>query len=311
MSMKTKWRPAGVAVVAFLGAATLALSGCSSTGDAPEKTTEASALFHQELHDALPASVVDAGSLKVASSLNDELFGYKKGAELTGIIPELGVKLGEVLGVDVDFVDTPFPGMIPALQANRVDLIWATMNDTVEREQTIDFVNWLRTGSSFMVPPGNPDDVAGIEDICGLKAATLRGAVPLVELMEAQSEKCVEAGKPAVDINLYDDFPSGMTQLRSGQIQTFFGPSEKLNFIVNTSDGASGFEVVDATYLGGVYGIGVTKENAALSKTILGALKVLADSGDYDEILEKWQNSDNALTPDEFQINGTGAGAFE
>lgn len=314
MSKKTHWKSGRLTPLALIGAAALMLTGCSSPapGESEDPVVQnESSLFSQELHDSLPADVQESGKLRVASVLADQLFSFKDGSDVSGIIPALASEVGSVLGLEIEFVDTPFPGMIPAIQANRVDVIWSTMNDTVEREETLDFVDWVRTSSSFMVQPGNPHKIVGSESLCGLKAGTLRGAVPLVELLNAQSEECLAGGDKAIDIMLYDDFPSGLTQIRSGQIDAYFGPTEKFKFIIATSDEDRGFEVVDKSYLGGVFGIGVSKDKHELSEAVLAALKVLAEEGIYQDVLTDWQNGDHALTVDELQINGIGAGAFK
>lgn len=316
MSKKTLPHRIALSTVALLGTASLLLAGCSSStptdASTPEESAEGtSGLFNQELHDSLPDSIQSSGTIKIAVALTDELFSNQKDGETSGVVVDLARKAGEVLGVDVEFVDTPFPGMIPALQAQRVDVIWSTMNDTVEREEVLDFVDWIRTSATLLIAKGNPEDIASIEDLCGLRAGTIRGAAPMVAMLEEQNAKCTADGDPAIDLKLYDDFVTGQTQMRSGQIDAFFGPTSKFNYIINLDGGESGLEVIDETYLGGVYGIGVSKDQSELSDALLEALKILSEDGTYMSILEERAIEAEGFTTDEFQINGIGAGAFE
>lgn len=316
MSKKTSLNRFKLSAVALIGTASLLLAGCSAAPSggkaaATDSVTNTSTLFDQKLHDSLPESIRSSGTLKVAVALTDELFSSTQDGKIVGVVADVARQAGEVLGVDVEFIDTPFPGMIPALQSKRVDVIWSTMNDTVEREQTLDFVDWIRTSATFLVASGNPKGIKSIEDICGVRAATIRGAAPMVAMMEEQNAKCVAEGKPAVDMKLYDDFVTGQTQMRSGQIDMFFGPTSKFKYIISLDGGKSGLEIIDATYLGGVYGIGVSKKQPELSAALVEALKILSDDGTYTKILQARGIDGEGFATDEFQINGIGASAFE
>lgn len=288
----------------------VALAGCSgsSAGDAAPDPA-ASDAFNQELHDALPQSVQDAGVLKLGSPTTNAPYITKPAGEAEGMIPELATSVGEVLGVRVEIVETPFPGLVPALEANRIDAIWSVMNDTVEREKTLDMVDWIRTDSAFLVPAGNPKAISGIEDLCGANAGTLRGSAQAA-LLEEQSKTCAADGEKPVSILLYDDMGAGQTQLRAGKLDAYFGGTVPLTYLASQVDGGKAFEVAEKTYLGGVFAIAVEKGDP-LAQSLLEALKEIEASGEYGKILASYDAQNDALTAEEFQLNGIGAGAFE
>lgn len=292
----------------------LAITGCggsaSSEADSAPEANEVKSQLDQKLHDSLPDEIKQAGKIRIGSPTSSAPYITKPGNDVVGLIPDLAEEVGTVLGVEMEFVETPFPGLIPGLQANRLDVAWTTMNDTVEREEVLDFVNWIRTSAGFMVPAGNPHQISGIEDLCGLKAGTLRGSGQ-AKLLEEQTAKCQEEGQPAIDIKLYDDSGSAQAQLRSKQVDTFFGENTSLKYISEQVDGGKVFEVAEKTYLGGAFGIAVPKEQPELASALEQALKTVEGNGAYGAILEEYAAEGDALTQEEFQINGVGAGAFE
>lgn len=304
MSGARRTAPLALSALALAGI----LAGCSA-GAAAEPAPTASAAFDQELHDALPQSVRDSGVLRLGSPTTNAPYITKPAGEAEGLIPELADAVGEVLGVKIEIVETPFPGLVPALGAGRIDAIWSVMNDTVEREQTLDLIDWIRTDSAFLIPAGNPGDVTGIADLCGRSAGTLRGSAQAA-LLDEQSATCVTDGEKPIEVLLYDDMGAGQTQLRSGKLDAYFGGTVPLKYLAAQVDGGKAFEVAEETYLGGVFGIAVEKGDE-LAAPLLAALKATEESGAYGEILDRYQAGNDALGADEFQLNGIGAGAFE
>lgn len=302
----------GLMATAGFAALALALGGCSSSGNDPEPTETSSGGSTGSLADMLPDEIKDAGVLKLGSPVTNPPYIFKPdGTNLEGIFPELANAVGEELGVEIEFVETAFPGLVPALQANRVDALWTVMNDTVEREETLDFVDYIKTSSSMMVLKGNPKGIKGIEDLCGNIGATLRGALQ-IPLMEEQSTKCTDAGKEPVEILLYDAMDEGLTQLRAGKFDAYFGGTVPFTYIAATADGGETFEVVkDAEYLGGAFGVVTEKQDTQLRDAILAALQEIERKGTYGEVLKKYDAESSALTADEMIINGKGAGAFD
>lgn len=296
----------------ILGAAALALAltGCSAPQPESETGSAQAALpANAELHAALPASVQESGVLRLGSPTTNAPYITKPTTDVEGLIPELAAAVGEVLGVEVEFVDTPFPGLVPALGAQRIDAIWTVMNDTAEREETMQMVDWIKSDSGFLVTAGNPDQLNRIEDFCGHAAGTLRGSAQ-AELLEATSADCAAAGKSPIEIKLYEDMGAGQTQLRSGNLAGYFGGTVPLRYLASQVDGGTAFEVMDQTYLGGVFAIAVPLEDTEFANALVAALAEVEAAGAYGEILDAYEAGADALSSEEFQVNGVGAGAF-
>ena len=103
-----------------------------------------------------------------------------EGGEAVGIFPEIAkVVLGR-LGVDkITPVLTSFEGIIPGLQAERVDLALPGLYITAERCESILFSHPLIIYSdSLVVPKGNPNNIRTYQDIVesDLRVGTIAGS---------------------------------------------------------------------------------------------------------------------------------------
>lgn len=310
MNLRNKTRHLVVATV-VAASMSVALVGCSNSAGTPVSTdktpTAAAGPFDQALHDSLPEAIKAAGEIKAGSPTQNAPYIFLDGTTPAGIIPGLAEEVGKVLGVKVTFVDMKFPGLVPALQSQKIDIIWSVMNDNPEREKTLDFVNFIRTSSSLVVPKGNPKGIKSISDLCGNSIGTLRGSEQSA-LVETQNTKCTAAGKAAIDLKLYDDGGVVQTQLRAGQIDASFKGTAAANYAVAQGDETD--VIKGETYLGGAFGIAVPKTETDLSAALQAAIKKTVESGAYLKILTQFSDSGDALTAEQILINGVGAGKF-
>jgi len=75
----------------------------------------------------------------------------------SGVSVDLARALGRSLGREVEIVNTPFAGLIPALQTRKIDLIISSMTATPERAKSIAFSNpYLKTGLCLLVGKTSP-----------------------------------------------------------------------------------------------------------------------------------------------------------
>ena len=67
-----------------------------------------------------------------------------KNGDLIGFELDVGRKLAEDMGVEVEFVPTSWDGIIPALVSGNFDVIISGMSVTAQRNLTINFTDALR-----------------------------------------------------------------------------------------------------------------------------------------------------------------------
>ena len=109
-------------------------------------------------HAARPTSRTP-GVVRVASGVSFPPMEYfdTDNKTVLGFDADLGKALGEVLGVEFEFQNTNFDGIIGGLNAGRYDLSLTSMIDKKERQAEVDFVDYLNSGVTFMVLKGNPE----------------------------------------------------------------------------------------------------------------------------------------------------------
>ena len=93
--------------------------------------------------------------LRVGVTANAPPMVYKNGRKFSGLEVDLAVKLGRYLGKKVQFVDMDWEELIPALEADKIDIIMSAMTITQARQYRINFSNpYLRSGQILLVRLG-------------------------------------------------------------------------------------------------------------------------------------------------------------
>ena len=66
-------------------------------------------------------------------------FEYREGEKVVGFDVEIAKKIAEKLGAELQIEDMTFDGLIPALEAGKIDFIAAGMSITEERKKMLIF----------------------------------------------------------------------------------------------------------------------------------------------------------------------------
>src|SRR5260370_41941232 len=87
----------------------------------------------------------------------------------------------------------------------------------------------MNAATGMLVAKGNPKNIHALGDLCGLGATTTLGTTQEAMLRDTNN-KCVAAGKPAINIITSPDMPSGLRLVQSGRaelvsVNTFVGDS--------------------------------------------------------------------------------------
>lgn len=90
--------------------------------------------------------------LRVGITANAPPLIYKNGKQFAGLEVDFAKKLGRYVGKNVQFVDMDFVKLIPALEADKIDIIMSSMSITPARQYRIAFSNpYLRSGQILLV----------------------------------------------------------------------------------------------------------------------------------------------------------------
>ena len=118
----------------FLGAAIIAALTSLSFSQATFAGTA------QELGaESVIETIKKRGVIKIGLDLFVPWSMRDKNGDLIGFEPDVGRKLAEDMGVEVEFVPTKWAGIIPALVAGKFDVIISGMTVTPSRNLTVNF----------------------------------------------------------------------------------------------------------------------------------------------------------------------------
>lgn len=275
-------------MIALAAAAAVALSACSSSGEGSGQSgsgaATASISANAELHRLLPSAVRKSGKLTMATDATIGAPFASFGPDnktVVGLNVDMAKAIGQLLGVDVRIVNTPFGTFIPGLQAKRYDFSVSVMLDTKEREKVVDFVDYIKDGSGFLVRASDPHENLTLADLCGMKAAAISGSVEQGDL-ETQTKKCTAAGKKPISISIFAENAQGILALTSRRVDVWVGDSDQNAWFKQQNNGA--LKQSGVPFNAAIDGIAILK-GSPLVTPIQKAVQQLMDNGAYGKIL--------------------------
>jgi polar amino acid transport system substrate-binding protein len=188
-------------------------------------------------------------------------------------------------------VEVAWDGIIPALQANKFDVIWSSMLITDKRKQTIDFTDrYYKTPAEIIGPKSvsynidfkNPD--------------SLKGKVVGVQTNTAHS-RFMTKYFPSATLKIYDTQDNVNADLVAGRLDLEMADAIVLNGFLKTDQGKD-FEVKamppgnDPVVFGYGTGGGIRKTDTALKEKLNKAIAAIRANGTYDAIAKKYFDFD-------------------
>ncbi len=223
--------------------------------------------------------LVNDGQLTVCSDMPYKPFEFEDDGETTGFDFDVVSAMGEQLGVEVEFVTTPFDSIIPALVAGDCDMIASAMTITDERKEKVAFTTaYFDADQSLLVLKENAEKFATLEDLAG---KTIGVQVETTGATYAADNK--PEGATIKEFALGDEiFPA----LISGDVDAALQDLPVNGYRAATAPDQ--FVVTETFPTGEQYGFAVAKENTALLEALNGALDTLREDGTYDTIYAEW-----------------------
>ncbi|MBO1266652.1 ABC transporter substrate-binding protein [Arthrobacter cavernae] len=276
----------------------LGLSACGGTAtsaqpEKPASTTSAD----PAVAAAVPERFKKAGVIKVASDIPyPPLEMFDENQNLTGLDVDLAAALGAKLGVKLELQKQAFDSIIPSLQSGKNDIIMSGMNDTPERQETLNFVDYLHAGFSILVREGNPENITTVLDLCG-KTVAVQKATVQGDILRSYEQQCKDKGSAPVNITELPMETDVQTAVRSGKASADVVDSAVAAYAAKTAGDGKTFDIVrdpanPAGYKPVYTGIGVLKKDSELSQALLLAMESIIADGSYDKILKKYELSD-------------------
>jgi polar amino acid transport system substrate-binding protein len=281
-----------------IAAATLASAalflGAAACGSSDTTTDAGSTGTPKPVSTLLPESVQKARTLTIATDaqLPPNNFIGPDGKSIIGVSVDLGNAVAKELGVKATFVNTKFASLISGLQAGRYDIAMSGITDTAERQKQVDFVDFIKSGQVFIVRKGNPGKVDSQEAMCGKTLSLVTGTIS-VDLAEAQSAKCTQAGKQKVTILKFPTAADALLQLTNGRADANIANVGKAGYQAKKSGGM--LEVAGQPFAPSYDAVAVKKGDKEMIAALQYGFDQIIQDGTYRKILEKWGIEQSAV----------------
>lgn len=248
-------------------------------------------------------TTVKEGTLTVGTDLTYPPYAYFDQKVPTGFDPDFSRLMAQKLGLTAEILDTRFADLVLGLRANRFDMVASALYVTPERAKLIDYVPYLKTGSSLIVLNASKNSPAGPADLCGMKVSTIKAASWTPKLTAVSESTCKQAGKQPIRIMEFPTSPEALMALKSSAADVMMEDAAVAHQMVTDMKGD-----IKVTSQALIYpiviGLGINKNKPELRDALSKALADARASGEYQALLKKYgldapteQDVKDSLTP--------------
>ncbi|EAR24253.1 secreted protein [marine actinobacterium PHSC20C1] len=300
--MSPQPRHPALTAAAALAAAALFLAGCSATDEVSQEVPgkeRPTASLNTDVQAMLPDRIQESGVITVGTEAYYP--PYESFADddstIIGLDPDLLHAIGDVLGVEIKLENMAFDGLLPALDAKRLDIVSAALTINADRVEKYDFVTYFNTPQGITVPADNPKGVKTRDDLCGLNVAVLDASHQLSLLEAMNADLCADN---EMTITAFTSDADALQQLQSGRADASISQYPVAAFsAANFGNGKIFTAISDASFGPSLLGEVFRKDDSQLRDAVQAAINDLIESGVYEEVLDAHGLSVGAITQSE------------
>ncbi len=231
------------------------------------------------------AAAVTAEPLKIGMA--PEVYLPFEWKEADGTWKGFDIDIGKAICAEIQrecvLVEIAWDGIIPALEAKKIDLILNSMTITDERSKVVDFtVPYYSTVTTFIGPKGSTIE---------LTPEGMKGKVIGVQVSTSQAAYVESKFGDVAEIRTYATQDEANSDLVAGRVDVVPADKAALDPFLQSPAGADLAMLADVPAEdGGVLhaGIAVRKEDKDLTAKVSAAILALVKSGEYDRIAKPY-----------------------
>ncbi|HIU36878.1 MAG TPA: basic amino acid ABC transporter substrate-binding protein [Candidatus Aphodousia faecigallinarum] len=230
---------------------------------------------------AIFATGAKAATILVGTDAGYAPYEYKdpKTNEIVGFDIDLIKAVAKATGNEAKIQNMQFAGIIPALQANMIDVAAAGMTITPERQKQVSFSDpYYDVGGLIMaVHSKNVDKYKHMNDLEGKRVCAQIGSTGALLAKEIKDAKLVA----------FDQTGEAFMELKMGGCEAVLVDKIVTEFYL-AHRAEKDIVLVPHLYTHKQNGFAIAKGNEKMLKTINDGLKAIRASGEYDKIYAKW-----------------------
>lgn len=206
--------------------------------------------------------------------------------ELTGFDIELMEALALEVGIEIEWKDVDFDGIIASLQSGQAEIAIAGISPTAERKEQVSFSDVYynsESGLTNFLVFDESNSITGLEDLDGLVVSAQLGTVQATLLESIKDEY-------NFTVDLRNTNTQIVEEIKAGRIDVLVVESLISDSILEANSGLSkvGFESELDDESGNAIAFAKDSEYVELFNE---ALQTLKDNGTLDALIEKWFNN--------------------
>ncbi|MFG6179535.1 ABC transporter substrate-binding protein [Halomonas sp. THAF12] len=209
-------------------------------------------------------------------------WAYVESGEFKGIAIDAMEAIADEIGIDIEFQDMPFPSLIPALAAEKIDILATGLTVTEERSENIDFtIPWWETNDVVLVPEDSDRNV--FTAVCCGARIGVQGGSSQEAWME---ENVVDSSDIDVELAKYDSYVTAVDDMAIGRISSVIVDDTSAQEYINAGKPV---KMAGKIYIRAPLALAVSKDDP---QEILGQLNqgimAIYESGEWGEIVDQY-----------------------
>ena len=241
------------------------LAACSSSSNKPAVI-------------ASPVATAEKTTLKVGANVGNVPWEFEdKNGKLVGFEIDLVNEIAKRMGKKVDFINTPFTGLFPAVLSNRIDAAVSSITITKKRLATLDFAQpYYDSDQSLTVKAGS--EITSVKDLKDKVVAVDSGSTGDIWVKDNISKYNFK------DVRRFEGLNPAMLDLTAGR---FAGYISDIPATLYYTKDKPNLKVVERIKTGEKYSVMFAKGNSLRNEfsTQIGAMK---KDGTLASIYQKW-----------------------
>jgi ABC-type amino acid transport substrate-binding protein len=220
-------------------------------------------------------STLTSGKLKVGSDIPYTPFEFGQAPNYQGIDVDIVNEVAKTLGLDAEFVKTPFDTIFRNLAQKKFDLVASASTITAERKKEVDFSNpYFPADQSLMVKKGS--EIKTVDD---LKDKVVGAQLGTTGADYAKNNTDAKA------VRTYDLIDDAFNALGAGQVEAVINDCPVSKYAERAH---KNLVVVGSIQTNELYGFAFPKSSDALRVAVNKGIDELKKNGKLSEITQKW-----------------------
>lgn len=227
-------------------------------------------------------------TIRIGADPQTQPYVFRDGEDFDRIIGfdvDLAHFVFDCAGVEIEYQLGGWSGLLPAVVAGQIDVMWDSLYYTAERAEQVDYVIYMQAATGALTQTGNPKYIMSLDELCGNGTAVGLGTVEEAA-MRSKSQECVDAGNEAIDIKTYPDMAAGFRLVANQRTDIVLSDLSLVMRMVENEPDVYGLAFKILT--GFKIGAAVKNDNDDLLQAIADGIAIAQATGEQAKIFERY-----------------------